>query len=60
MADAEEEFSAEGIRQFIISRGGRVKNVELVGHYKKYLNDPAKKGRILTGKKHATSMFMLV
>ncbi|XP_072051752.1 uncharacterized protein [Amphiura filiformis] len=43
MADAEGDFSAEGIREFIISRGGRVKNVELVGHYKKYLNDPAKK-----------------
>ena len=44
MANAEDDFSAEGIRNFIITNGGSVRNVQLVGHYKKYLNDPVKKG----------------
>ncbi|XP_041454517.1 ankyrin repeat domain-containing protein SOWAHB-like isoform X2 [Lytechinus variegatus] len=40
MADAEEEFSADGVQKFLVANGGKATNVEVVGHFAKYLNDP--------------------
>ncbi|XP_030831443.1 ankyrin repeat domain-containing protein SOWAHA [Strongylocentrotus purpuratus] len=40
MADAEEEFSADAVQKFLVSNGGKATNVEVVGHFSKYLNDP--------------------
>lgn len=44
MADAEEEFSADAVQKFLLSNGGKATNVEVVGHFAKYLNDPEFKG----------------
>jgi hypothetical protein len=41
------EFTEESVKQFLISRGGKAKNVELVTYFKKFLNDPDRKGRFL-------------
>ena len=38
-------FSLDSVRDFMLSRGGRVKNHDLVTHFKSYLNDPNRKGK---------------
>ena len=40
-------FSLDSVRDFMLSRGGRVKNHDLVTHFKSYLNDPTRKGKEL-------------
>ncbi|XP_019628775.1 PREDICTED: LOW QUALITY PROTEIN: ankyrin repeat domain-containing protein SOWAHA-like, partial [Branchiostoma belcheri] len=40
---ADYEFTFDGVKQFIADRGGRVRNVELVTHFRQHLNDPARK-----------------
>ena len=48
MADAsktEVDFSAEGVRSFIIKHGGKVSNVAVVGHFMAYLRHPDKEVR---------------
>ncbi|KAL4234496.1 hypothetical protein ACF0H5_006141 [Mactra antiquata] len=34
------EFSEDSMREYILDHGGRVKNIELVTHFKAFLNDP--------------------
>ena len=41
------EFTLESVKDFIIEKGGRVTNHELVKHFKLFLTDPATKGKIL-------------
>ncbi|XP_071507230.1 uncharacterized protein [Diadema antillarum] len=43
MADAEEEFSSDAVLKFLLHNGGRATNIEVVGHFAKYLNDQEKK-----------------
>ncbi|CAL4073599.1 unnamed protein product, partial [Meganyctiphanes norvegica] len=43
MAAPVEEFTLESVRDFMISRGGRVTNHELVKHFKVFLTDPTSK-----------------
>lgn len=38
------EIGLQSIRQFLLDRGGTVRNKELVKHFKDFLNDPATKG----------------
>jgi hypothetical protein len=38
------EFTEKSVREFLIANGGRVKNTDLVTHFKKFLNDPARRG----------------
>ena len=38
------DISVDSVCQFIVDRGGKVKNTVLVSHFKKILNDPATKG----------------
>ena len=47
MADAEEGFSADAVQKYLLAHGGRATNVQVVGHFAKYLNDPEFKGEIL-------------
>ena len=42
---AASEFTLENVKVFMLSHGGRVKNHELVTHFKAYLNDPDRKGK---------------
>ena len=41
---AASEFTLDSVKEFMLSHGGRVKNHELVTHFKVYLNDPERKG----------------
>ena len=41
---AAREFTLESVKQFIVSSGGKVKNHELVTHFKSFLNDQSRKG----------------
>lgn len=40
------EFSFDLVKQFLINRGGKVTNPELVKHFRHYLNDPVHKDEI--------------
>ena len=42
---APREFTLESVRDFILDRGGRVTNHELVKHFKLFLTDPSSKGK---------------
>ena len=46
MAKASEKVTVDTVRDYIVSRGGVVKNVELVKHFRSFLQqeDPEKKG----------------
>ena len=44
VSSAMTEIDADLVRDFIVSRGGKVKNNELVSHFKNFLNDPRTKG----------------
>ena len=41
------EFTEDSVREFLIANGGRVKNTDLVTYFKKFLNDPDRKGILL-------------
>ena len=41
---APKEFTLDAVRLFIIDRGGKVTNHELVKHFKQFLTDPLTKG----------------
>ncbi|KAK8406957.1 hypothetical protein O3P69_007478 [Scylla paramamosain] len=41
MASLSDEFTLESVKDFMVSRGGRVTNHELVNHFKTYLTNPA-------------------
>ena len=41
---AASEFTLDSVKEFMLSHGGKVKNHELVTHFKVYLNDPERKG----------------
>lgn len=45
MATHVDEFTLESVRDFMISRGGRVTNHDLVKHFKVFLTNPACKGK---------------
>jgi hypothetical protein len=38
------EFTLESVRAFMLERGGKVTNHELVKHFKQFLTDPYTKG----------------
>ena len=42
-----EEFSLEAVRDFMIQRGGRVTNHELVQQFKVFLTNTESKGRLI-------------
>ena len=42
---AASDFTLDSVKEFMLSHGGRVKNHELVTHFKGYLNDPDRKGK---------------
>ena len=44
--DPPTEFTAESVRDYILSRGGKVTNHELVKHFKPFLTDPVMKGKL--------------
>ena len=44
---APREFTLEAVRCFIIEKGGKVTNHELVKHFKQFLTDPATKGNVI-------------
>ena len=44
LAMAASDFTLDRVKEFMLSHGGRVKNHELVTHFKAYLNDPDRKG----------------
>lgn len=39
------DFTEESVKRFLIDRGGRVKNSELVTRFRNFLNDSARKGK---------------
>jgi len=39
------EFTEENVKRFLLERGGRVKNSDLVTHFRNFLNDSARKGK---------------
>ena len=39
------EFTVESVRDYILSKGGKVTNHELVKHFKPFLTDPVMKGK---------------
>lgn len=41
---ADDLFTQDVVRDFIMTKGGRVTNHGLVSHFKHFLNDPSKKG----------------
>lgn len=45
MATHVDEFTLESVRDYMISRGGRVTNHELVKHFKVFLTNPTCKGK---------------
>lgn len=45
MAAQVENFTLEAVRDFMVSRGGRVTNHDLVKQFKAFLTNPAGKGR---------------
>ena len=52
MADGSDPlFSLDVVRDFIVSRGGKVSNHELVSHFKHFLNDPRRKGTMRCNRK---------
>lgn len=52
MAQASETVTEETVRDYIVSRGGVVKNVDLVKHFRSFLQqeNPEKKGNDNRGK----------
>lgn len=42
--DVDPEFNLEIVKDFIVSRLGKVTNHELVSHFKPFLSNPEKKG----------------
>jgi hypothetical protein len=38
------EFTLESVRAFMLEKGGKVTNHELVKHFKQFLTDPCTKG----------------
>lgn len=38
------EFTLESVREFMLEKGGKVTNHELVKHFKQFLTDPYTKG----------------
>ena len=40
-----EEFNVEYVKDFMLERGGRIRNHELVTHFKNFLNHPENKGK---------------
>ena len=48
MAQASETVTVDTVREYIVNRGGVVKNVDLVKHFRSFLQqeDPDKKGII--------------
>ena len=42
---AASDFTLDSVKEFMLSHRGRVKNHELVTHFKGYLNDPDRKGK---------------
>ncbi|XP_033626047.1 uncharacterized protein LOC117289159 [Asterias rubens] len=50
-ASPEVDFSAEGVRDFIIKHGGKVSNVAVVGHFMAYLRHPDKEVKEANRKK---------
>lgn len=47
---APREFTVDSVRDFMIEKGGRVTNHELVKHFKQFLTDPYTKGTIISFK----------
>lgn len=47
MASIADEFTLESVKDFMVSRGGRVTNHQLVNQFKIYLTNPACKGKAL-------------
>ena len=45
MADEDPLFNLDVVRDFILDNGGKVKNHQLVTHFKTFLNDPRRKGK---------------
>ena len=39
-------FNLDVVRDFMIERGGKVTNHDLVNHFKSFLNDPQRKGEL--------------
>lgn len=39
------EFTLESVREFMLEKGGKVTNHELVKHFKQFLTDPYTKGK---------------
>ena len=44
MAAQPSEFTLDSVRDFIVERGGRVTNHQLVKHFKYFLTEPHTKG----------------
>ena len=42
--EADSLFTIDSVRDFMIDRGGKVTNNDLVSHFKSFLNDPLKRG----------------
>lgn len=42
------EFTLESVREFMLEKGGKVTNHELVKHFKQFLTDPYTKGKNLS------------
>ena len=41
-----EDFKLDAVLEFMVSKGGRVRNHELVTHFKNFLNHPHHKGNM--------------
>ena len=39
-------FNQDIVRDFMVSKGGKVRNHDLVTHFRSFLNDPNRKGEI--------------
>lgn len=49
MAALMDEFTLEAVKDFMVSRGGRVTNHQLVNQFKPFLTNPAGKGEAERG-----------
>lgn len=50
------EFTLESVREFMLDKGGKVTNHELVKHFKQFLTDPYTKGNLSIGGRNTSNL----